>query len=55
MTVAWGLLAPVGILLALFYKVVWPNGQWFYVSHLPVVNARYYIHPLVRALVLRRI
>ena len=32
MTVAWGLLAPAGILLALFYKVVWPNGEWFYVS-----------------------
>ena len=32
MCLAWGLLAPVGILIALFYKVVWPNGEWFYVS-----------------------
>ena len=32
MTIAWALFAPVGILLALFYKVVWPNGEWFYVS-----------------------
>ena len=32
MIIAWGLFAPVGILLALFYKVVWPNGEWFYVS-----------------------
>ena len=32
MALAWGVLIPVGIILALFYKVVWPNGQWFYVS-----------------------
>lgn len=32
MALAWGLFAPVGIMLALFYKVVWPNGEWFYVS-----------------------
>ena len=32
MTVAWGVLVPIGILLALFYKVVWPEGEWFYVS-----------------------
>lgn len=32
MTFAWGVLIPVGIILALFYKVVWPNGHWFYVS-----------------------
>lgn len=31
MVFAWGLLAPLGIMLALYYKVVWPNGQWFYV------------------------
>ena len=31
MCVAWGLLAPVGILIAMFYKVIWPNGEWFYV------------------------
>lgn len=31
MTLAWGLVAPVGIILAMFYKVVWPNGEWFYV------------------------
>ena len=41
MLLAWGLLAPVGITLALFYKVVWPNGEWLYVSsrcmHLKVV------------------
>ncbi len=33
MIAAWGLLAPVGILMAIFYKVVWPSGEWFYVSH----------------------
>ena len=32
MVFAWGVLAPTGIMLALFYKIVWPNGQWFYVS-----------------------
>lgn len=32
MLFAWGVLAPVGIMLALFFKIVWPNGQWFYVS-----------------------
>ena len=32
MSVAWGVLFPVGILIALFYRVVWPNGHWFYVS-----------------------
>ena len=32
MCVAWGLLAPIGILIAMFYKVIWPNGEWFYVS-----------------------
>ena len=32
MCFAWGLLAPVGIFIAMFYKVVWPNGEWFYVS-----------------------
>lgn len=32
MSFAWGVLAPTGIFLALFYKIVWPNGQWFYVS-----------------------
>lgn len=33
MCVAWGLLAPVGILIALFYKVIWPDGEWFYVRY----------------------
>ena len=33
MCVAWGLLAPVGILIAMFYKVIWPNGEWFYVRY----------------------
>jgi len=32
MTLAWGLVAPVGIILAMFYKVILPNGEWFYVS-----------------------
>lgn len=32
MCFAWGLLAPIGILIALFYKVIWPNGEWFYVN-----------------------
>jgi len=32
MMLAWGLFAPVGIILVIFYKVVWPNGEWFYVS-----------------------
>ena len=32
MAFAWGALIPVGIIIALFYKVVWPNGHWFYVS-----------------------
>ena len=32
MSIAWGVLIPIGIILALFYKVVWPNGHWFYVS-----------------------
>lgn len=31
MSFAWGVLAPTGIFLALFYKIVWPDGQWFYV------------------------
>lgn len=36
MAFAWGLLAPVGIMLALFYKVVWPTGQWFY-AHIVIM------------------
>ena len=31
MTFAWGVLIPMGMILALFYKVVWPRGHWFYV------------------------
>lgn len=38
MVFAWGLLAPVGIMLPLFYKVVWPDGQWFYVSEILVFS-----------------
>ena len=32
MITTWGILAPVGIMLALYYKVMWPNGGWLYVS-----------------------
>lgn len=31
MVVAWCLLAPCAILLALFYKSVCVQGEWFYV------------------------
>ncbi len=31
MVFAWGAVAPVGLMLSLFYKVVWPGGEWFYV------------------------
>jgi hypothetical protein len=36
MSIAWGVLIPIGIILALFYKVVWPNGHWFYI-HISVM------------------
>jgi hypothetical protein len=37
MAVAWGVLIPAGIILALFYRVVWPNGHWFYI-HIVVMS-----------------
>ena len=47
MVFAWGALAPVAIFLALFYKIVWPNGEWFYVSSalsylIPPCNSAYF-------------
>jgi hypothetical protein len=39
MAFAWGVLVPVGIILALFYKVVWPKGHWFYIHILVMIVA----------------
>ena len=50
MTFAWGVLIPVGIILALFYKVVWPNGHWFYVSSSLLKVYFDPLNPLYRAL-----
>lgn len=46
MAFAWGLLIPVGIILALFYKVVWPNGHWFYVSVIQFCRSLYSFEPV---------
>jgi hypothetical protein len=32
MTFAWIATAPTGIVLARYFKVVWPTGKWFHVS-----------------------
>lgn len=32
MTAGWGLLAPLGITIALLYKAVWPGKRWFLVG-----------------------
>lgn len=42
MSFAWGVLAPIGIMLALYYKIVWPNGQWFYVRKSNAYNIHAY-------------
>lgn len=56
MIAAWGIFAPIGILLALYYKVVWPNGEWLYVSFsfnfniTPIVNDTTRAHTQTSAL-----
>ena len=40
MMLGWGIVAPVGITIALLYKSVWPGKGWFFVSIFVPYDAR---------------